>query len=159
MVPSHHLETTAELNELFREVKVLPEAPPAQMKHDPVTAAKCVASVDNFKASVRSVFQGGCDDQCWGSSTTLGVSQEDHQPPALGRRTCRRVSGSAAVMSGPQRHERGWERVMCVQVCSVCDMYTWICAMGTAHRHSIGTCVVSVCMSHACIRHMHVAHA
>lgn len=123
MVPSHHLETTAKLNELFREFKVLPEGPPAKMKHDPVTVAKCVVSVDNVKASVRSIFQCGCGNQCWGSSTTLGVSKKDHQLPTLGKRTCHRVSDSATVMPVPQRHERGWERVMCVQVCGVCDVH------------------------------------
>lgn len=57
MVSRHYLETTAEFNELLQGCKGLPEGPPAKMKQDSITAAKCVVSTDNFETDRRFVFQ------------------------------------------------------------------------------------------------------
>lgn len=80
MVPSHHLETTAMFNELFEEFEVLREGPPAKMKHDPITAAKCAVSVDNVKASRRPFSSVAVETSVCGSNTTLDV-RSSHSCP------------------------------------------------------------------------------
>lgn len=73
MVPGHYLETTAEFDELFQGVKVLPEGPPAKTKPDPIAAAKCVVREDNFEDSRRFVSQLAVATGVGGVKTALGV--------------------------------------------------------------------------------------
>lgn len=73
MVPSHHLETTVMFTELFEEFEVLQEGPPAKMKHDPITAAKCAIRVDKVKASMRPFSSVAVATSVCGSNTTLGI--------------------------------------------------------------------------------------